>query len=249
MRQGEGDPVVVRGYAVTHPPGTVVLPTAAGWDMLLFASAGVMTVETETHTWVIPPDRALWAPDGTNYRIVMHGRTSVRTLYLSAELAAMTSEWRAVNVPPLLRELILHAVLICPLDLTRPEHERLIGVLLDQLSALPQAPLQLPALRDPRAAALAAALTASVGSGEPVDELARVTGASRRTLERTFVAETGLTIGAWRLRMRLVKALELLAAGESVTTVAAAVGYSTPSAFGAMFREHLGASPSRYFAA
>ena len=36
----------MRGYAVTHPAGRVVLPAASGWNQLLFASAGVMTVET-----------------------------------------------------------------------------------------------------------------------------------------------------------------------------------------------------------
>jgi len=40
----------VRGYAVTHPSGAVVLPTAPGWDQLLCASAGVMTVETDAAT-------------------------------------------------------------------------------------------------------------------------------------------------------------------------------------------------------
>jgi len=72
-------------------------------------------------------------------------------------------------------------------------------------------------------------------------------GASRRTLERTFVAETGLTIGAWRQRQRLLRALELLAQGEPVTTVALTVGYRTPSAFTAMFHEQLGTTPTRYF--
>ena len=62
-----------------------------------------------------------------------------------------------------------------------------------------------------------------------------------------FLAETGLTIGAWRQRQRLLRALELLAQGEPVTTVALAVGYRTPSAFTAMFHEQLGTTPTRYF--
>jgi hypothetical protein len=39
-----------RGYAVTHPSGTVVLPTEPGWDQLVYASAGVMTVDTRAGT-------------------------------------------------------------------------------------------------------------------------------------------------------------------------------------------------------
>ena len=240
-----GEPAV-RGYAVTHPAGRVVLPAASGWNQLLFASAGVMTVETTAGRWVVPPHRALWMPDGARPRIVMHGRVAIRTLYLDSRLPVPLDGWRAVNVSRLLRELIIHAVSRAPLDVARAEHERLIGVLLDQLAGLAQQPLVLPHPADERAQALARALAGTAGGGT-IDDLARSVGASRRTLERTFVAETGLTIGAWRQRQRLLRALELLAQGEPVTTVALTVGYRTPSAFTAMFHEQLGTTPTRYF--
>ena len=86
------------------------------------------------------------------------------------------------------------------------------------------------------------------GTGEPVDRLARDAGAGRRTVERRFRAETGMSVGEWRQRARLVAALRLLAAGKPVSRVAAAVGYSTPSAFGAMFVRQMGTTPGRYFA-
>jgi len=237
----------VRGYAVTHPSGAVVLPTAPGWDQLLYASAGVMTVETDGGNWVIPPHRGLWAPDGTRYRILMHGRVSVRTLYLRRSLGAVGGELRAVNVSPLIRELVLHAVRTAPLYLDVAEHQRLVGVLVDQLGTLAQAPLQLPMPRDPRARALAAELMREPRATVRIDVLARDAGASRRTLERAFLVETGMTIGRWRQRLRLLDALRRLAEGQPVTAVAHAVGYSTPSAFGAMFRQELGDTPGRYF--
>ena len=74
----DGAPAVpdlaVRGYSVTHPSGTVILPTAPGWDHLVFASSGVMTVGTPDGEWVVPPHRALWAPSGVPFRIQFHGR-------------------------------------------------------------------------------------------------------------------------------------------------------------------------------
>ena len=247
MRQSSDEGLIARGYAVTHPPATVVLPTAPGWDQLLYASSGVMTVETDGGTWVVPPHRALWAPDGTRYRIVMHGRVAVRTLYLRSALGALPKGLHAVNVPPLLRELILHAVVTSPLRADVAEHQRLVGVLIDQLRLLPQAPLQVPMPTDPRARALADRLAADPAGAADVGEAAAAVGASRRTLERLFRAETGLSIGRWRQRRRLVHALQLLAEGHSVTHVAHAVGYSTPSAFTVMFHAELGAAPSRYF--
>ncbi|HEV7759976.1 MAG TPA: helix-turn-helix transcriptional regulator [Acidimicrobiales bacterium] len=254
MRHGTDDDLIARGYAVTHPSGTVVLPTAPGWDQLLYASTGVMTVETGGGTWVVPPHRALWAPDGTRYRIVMHGRVAVRTLYLRAELAALPGgpggpgRLHAVNVPPLLRELVVHAVVTSPLYAGTPEHQRLVGVLVDQLRTLRQAPLQLPRPTDPRARTLADLLAADPAGRLDLTAAAAEAGASRRTLERVFRAETGLSIGRWRQRQRLIHALQLLAQGRSVTHVAHAVGYSTPSAFTVMFHAELGATPSRYFA-
>jgi AraC-like DNA-binding protein len=58
-----------------------------------------------------------------------------------------------------------------------------------------------------------------------------------------------MSFGAWRQQMRLLRALEKLAAGEAVTTVALDLGYDSPSAFTAMFRRNLGAAPTRYFEA
>jgi AraC-like DNA-binding protein len=206
-REVTDDDLIARGYAVTHPSATVVLPTAPGWDQLLYASSGVMTVEADGGTWVVPPHRALWAPDGTRYRIVMHGRVSVRTLYLRSELAALSpgtpgspeevhavDAVHAVNVPPLLRELIIHAVVTSPLYADVPEDQRLVGVVIDQLRTLPQAPLQVPMPVDPRARALADRLAADPVGAATLDDAAAAVGASRRTLERLFRAETGLSI-------------------------------------------------------
>jgi AraC-like DNA-binding protein len=56
-----------------------------------------------------------------------------------------------------------------------------------------------------------------------------------------------MSVGAWRQRLRLLEGLRLLAAGSSVTEVAMEVGYSTSSAFGAMFVRETGTTPARYF--
>ncbi|HEY6370428.1 MAG TPA: helix-turn-helix domain-containing protein, partial [Candidatus Sulfotelmatobacter sp.] len=53
--------------------------------------------------------------------------------------------------------------------------------------------------------------------------------------------------GKWRQQLRLMRSLQLLAAGEKITNAALEAGYSTPSAFIAMFRKTLGTTPRRYF--
>ena len=54
-------------------------------------------------------------------------------------------------------------------------------------------------------------------------------------------------LGAWRQQLRLGRALEKLAAGQSVTAVAFESGYGGVSAFVAAFKATFGRTPGRYF--
>jgi AraC-like DNA-binding protein len=52
---------------------------------------------------------------------------------------------------------------------------------------------------------------------------------------------------AWQRQLRLLVALERLAEGQAVTAVALDLGYASPSAFIAAFRDMFGTTPARYF--
>jgi AraC-like DNA-binding protein len=101
--------------------------------------------------------------------------------------------------------------------------------------------------RDRRLLAITEHLGADPADKRPLGVWARTAGASPRTLARLFRRETGLGFAAWRQQARLLRALERLAAGDAVTTVALELGYEGPSAFITMFRSRLGATPGRYF--
>lgn len=85
------------------------------------------------------------------------------------------------------------------------------------------------------------------GDRRPVERICKTAGLSKRTLERLFQQEVGMTFGRWRQQLRLMHALRLLAEGAKVTYAALESGYSTPSAFIAMFRKALGTTPKEYF--
>jgi AraC-like DNA-binding protein len=249
MRQLTDDDLLARSFAVTMPGGAFELPTEPGWHQLVHAASGSMRVQTGgalgpggAEVRVLPPHRALWLPDGWRAHVVVHRRVALRTLYLNGP-PRLPARPLAVDVAPLLHELILQAVRDSPLRRDAPEHRRLVDVLGDRLIRAPSAPELLPLPTDPRAVALAEVLRADPGGTVPLRRLAAGTGVGHRTLERLFLAETGLTISRWRQRLRLLRAIELLAAGESVTAVSGAVGYATPSAFTAMYRAHLGRTP------
>ncbi len=235
----------VRGYAVTHPPGRAVLPIEDGWDQLLYTARGTMTVASGAGSWTIPPRRALWIPGGEPVEIVNRFPVAVRTLYFATALRALPPGARMIDVTGLVRELLLYAVRTAPLHSDDRLDRALLHLLVDQLHRAPDAALWLPSPAASDAARAAARLITD-RPGMPLPEVARAVGASRRTLERAFLSETGTTLGAWRRRSRILGSLDYLAAGMSVTRTAPAVGYTTPSAFVTAFTAELGTSPGRY---
>lgn len=239
----------MRGYAVTHPAGTVRLPQSDRWDQLVYASTGLVRVTTDGGAWVLPPQRAAWIPGGVQRTTRIVRRASMRTLYFPVHLRMRAPTCQIFEVTPLVRELILHACRRAPLALDDGANARLIGVFGDQLATLPVAPLELPNPPDGPAGVVASTLIDDPGTTRTTAQLASAAGASRRTVERAFVAATAMTVGQWRQRLRLLVALERLAAGEPVGRVATRVGYATQSAFGAMFKAQLGASPAAYVSA
>jgi AraC-like DNA-binding protein len=197
----------------------------------------------------VPPNRAVWVPAGVEHGIEMTGKVLVQTIYLVAGISNdLPRTCCAVNVSPLLRELILHTVKLGMLDESIPPQARLIGFLMDQLTVLPAIPLQLPLPADNRAQRAVEWLRAHPDDPGLIKSVAKRVATSARTLERLFQKETGMTFGKWRQQLRLLEAMRLLAAGRPVTAVALEVGYDSPSAFIAMFKRTLGTTPHRYFA-
>ena len=121
--------------------------------------------------------------------------------------------------------------------------------MLDQLRVLPTLPLELPMPQDPRALRIAIRIRDNPGDRATLADFAKAAGASRRTLERVFSADTRMTLGRWRQQARLLHAVRMLASGESVTATALEVGYDSTSAFIEAFSSVLGATPGRYYKA
>ena len=217
-------------------------------DQLVFASRGVMTVHTAHGVFVVPPLRAVWIPAGTAHSIAMSGAVSLRTLYFDPRIGQrLPSTCAVLNVSPLLKELVLHACQFPRMRKQQVAHRRIIELIIDQMKTAQAIPLQLPQPRDPRALRIAAALIRDPGQQETLQQLCRDCGASKRTVERLFIAETKMSLTSWRQRLRLLHALRLLASGEKVARAAMESGYKSTSAFIAMFRRQLGVTPAHYF--
>jgi AraC-like DNA-binding protein len=173
----------------------------------------------------------------------------LRTQLMAPELlrefiAAFTDEWNRLTVQRSHGRAVMEAELASA--------TRKLRGLIDALADGFRSPgLQLDELEERkqrlRAERVAAMLRADPADRRPLAALAAVAGASHRTIERLFASETGMSFGRWRVRHRMIAALEQLANGDSVSNVADAVGYETPSSFIAAFRDSFGTTPTAYF--
>jgi AraC-like DNA-binding protein/quercetin dioxygenase-like cupin family protein len=242
--------VTLIGLAVDYPAGTRIPRHRHLRHQFLYAVDGVMSVRVTEGEWIVPPLRAVWIPAPTEHTVTAKGRLAMRTLYFHPDCGeSIPTACRVVDVAPLLRELVLRAVEMGQLRRDDRGDARLLAMIIDEIRALPETPLHLPEPRDARLRRVTEALRAQPADDRPLAAWARVAGASPRTLARLFRQETGMSFGQWRRQARLATALEGLAAGKSVKSVAIDAGYASSSAFVAMFRRALGTTPARYFSA
>ncbi len=256
---GSGDESLpVSAVSADVPGGHVFEPHRHRRAQLVYAVEGVMTVETDEGLWVVPPLRAVWVPPGVAHSIRMTGRVRMRTVYFApARIAHAKTPPRpqVVTVSPLMRELIVRIVDTVGVagvseraESANPENlDRIADLLLDELTAAPVGPLEIPVPSDPRLRRITDALRKDPSDARDQPSWAKLAGMSERTLARTFLEQTGLPLVRWRQQVRLLRALERLAIGESVTTVTMDLGYGSVSAFVKLFRDNFGVTPGRYF--
>jgi AraC-like DNA-binding protein len=240
--------LIVRSLATQYSSGYQMHEHTHPWRQLLYATSGAMTVYAGRWSWIIPPGKAVFIPAGCRHSMRMWGEVAMRSLYFPADLQAAgldAGECFVLSVTPLLRELILRVIDLLALDSRVDEDHRLAGVLFDEMARAPVTPLALPVPLDARAAAVARDVLASPAGDGTLDEFARHHGAGRRTLERLFRGETGMSFGMWRQQARLLHSVSALAEGKPVTEAAFDAGYASVSAYIAAFKRTFGCTPGR----
>ena len=213
---------------------------------LLGSSRGLLSVTTDRGTWVLPPTHCIWIPPRRVHAVRSHGAYSGWSLFINEDVAtSLPKTAKAMRTAPLLLQAI-HRLAMIPFEPHTPRHAHLEQVILDEMADLPAEERQLTAPIDPRLRRITDAIVADFTLERGLNEWADWAGITSRTLSRRFVVETGLSFTAWRQHARMVRATELLARGQTVTTVALDLGYSNAGAFIALFRRIYGATPREY---
>lgn len=213
----------------------------------VYASEGLLTTRTADGLWVVPPQRAVWIVPGQTHKGSAPKGFRLRTLYAEPGVAPVPARSCVVSVDRLLDALLAEAAAFGPAYPAKGPEQRLIRVILDRLGRLEVFPSYLPTPTDARLARLVAVLEHDPADPRTLDALAADSGMTARTAARLFVKETGLSFAHWRQQLRLLKAMQSLSLGCSVTQVAGEVGYNDVSAFITVFRKAFGETPARYF--
>jgi hypothetical protein len=178
-------PVAIRCLAATYYDGFHIKPHRHHWSQLIYAAAGVMRVRADGTLWIVPPARAVWVPAGVEHEILARGDFAMRTLYFPTQLVpALPRECCALDVTPLLRELVLELVERCPVAESDTPGMRLAAVTIDRIAEAHTLPLHLPLPSDPRALRLAELLRDEPSSRAALAELARTVAAPRQRAAR-----------------------------------------------------------------
>ncbi|WP_353165393.1 helix-turn-helix transcriptional regulator [Acinetobacter sp.] len=249
VNEYEDAPQLVMATGNDYADGSILPSHSHKRGQCLYAITGVLTVNTDLGSWVVPPRRALWIPNGVHHEVHMRGVTKTRSAYIIPEAAKTAGLWdycAVINVSPLLHELLSVAVDIPVEYELEGRDDYLMRLMIKEIAMMPELPLNAPLPQEPRLAALCLEILKAPTLDRDLDEIAKQVGMSRRNFTRIFRLQTGMSFSHWRQQACLLNALMRMELGQSITHVAIELGYSSSSAFTAAFKRSLGAAPSLY---
>jgi len=237
---------------------TRVEPHSHPWAQIAMSATGVIRMQAGRSTYLVPPSRALWIPPGVEHVVTVVEDAEIRTLYVhpSARFLGPAREspfqrWpdcRVLEVSPLLRELVAHLDTAPGPGQADEREDCLAALILDEVGRAAPVRLGIELPADKRLRQLCEAVLESPARWQTLEQWSREVGASARTVARLFRSELGTSFVQWRHQVLLSHALALAAKRLPMATIAAELGYASPSAFTAMVRRTLGAPPTRFFA-
>ncbi len=214
---------------------------------LLWAESGVLRMTCERAVWVVPSTHAVWIPGGVAHQVSSETDAQIRNLFIDPSIQLRTRDAAVVmlQMSNFMRE-IVRKLTQSDQVLNGARFNRLGMVAMDEIEDLQALELFMPAGSDPRLQRVIKVMVKNPAQNISLAELANMAGASVRTIERLFKAETGLTFRQWRSRFRMMNSLEDIQRGSSTSVVAYELGYKSVSAFISAFKAAFGCTPSQY---
>jgi AraC-like DNA-binding protein len=218
---------------------------------LLCASAGALRLEAQGRVWVLPPARAALIEAGRPIVVsIPRPVTTASVLFDTGFAPAPPAPLTVFDLSPLARALVSECGAWGESGAALSAYaETLFGALAAVAWRLAEepGPISVPAGRSPELRQVLSLTEQRLGDQPRFEDLAAEVGLAARSLARRFEDETAMTWRAVLRRMRILRAIEELAAGDTpVTAIAFAVGYTSLSAFNAAFHDLTGRTPTDY---
>ena len=217
------------------------------WGTLEYSANGVLHMEIGSSRFMSPPQYAVWVPPQIEHSFYSNQPINYRAVCLAPALChELPKQACTLAISDILKAILKD---FAARDVKIPEQEtdqRLAQVLVDQLQQAPIHQCYLPYASSPGLLGILEALQVEPGDNRPLSAWAEQIHVSERTLARQFVRELGLSFGEWRQRLRFLAAIEALDSHRSIQEIAFDMGYSTGSAFIAMFQRQAGCTPEQY---
>jgi AraC-like DNA-binding protein len=218
---------------------------------LLCASAGALRLEAQGVAWLLPPARAALIEAGRPIRVsIPQPVTTASVLFDTGFTPVPPAPLTVFDLSPLARALLTECGTFGESEEPLPAYAETLFTALAAVTwrlAEQPSPVFVPVGRSPELRRALQLTEQRLGSEVRFEDVANEVGLTPRSLARRFEDETGMTWRAVLRRMRVLRAIEELAAGDNpVTQVAFMVGYASLSAFNAAFRELTARTPTEY---
>lgn len=217
------------------------------WGEFVYSYSGVMEISLADGHFLAPPQFGVWLPPTVEHQGLNRHAACHCSLYVSGAFTeGLPQTTCAVEISPLLRAMLEHLKSTDGAIADHAAHMRLLEVTVDLIRAAPRVGSFLPWSTDRDLQPILARLDAEPGDNRSIAEFARQAGLTERTLIRRAIRDLGMPFSEWKQRLRVVKAMGMLEAGETVEAIARRLGYSSASAFIAMFRRVTRKTPDAY---
>lgn len=215
------------------------------WGQFVYSAKGMVELTVKNSLLTAPPEFGVWLPPDTEHLAWVAEHSEYYLINIDAmSCTKLPNHPAIVSVSDICKSILA--------DLKRrkletpktPEDIRLMHVLVDQLGSAVSIEDFLPGSNDPILKKILEKIFSDPADNRSLLEWALFAGCTERTLARKCDRELNMSLAKWKQRLRLSRALKMLADGMTVQAVSHSLGYSTPSAFITMFQKAMGTTPN-----
>ena len=215
---------------------------------IIYAPIGKIQIVTEQNLYLLPQGSGLVIPAGVEHNLMVPDSADVRVVNLDTSLNYISKlkSCALVSISPLFSAVVDELSRYNRTFEEDTPEARLCMVLIDCIEKASLNPTSLPIPADRRIRQIVDGLLNASSDKKTIEEWCSLIGASRRTITRLFVSETGMNYQSYRQHLQIYRSLALLHDTKNINTVAYDVGYESPSAFSAAFKKIMKMTPAEY---